>query len=142
MTNPTPEEIAKTIQSAHVTTGAPVKTVSDIRFENFEKRLAELEKTNAELRQANAELYAFAQAQVKPAQPEVPVQTVTAGQAGTTHFPQSAQMVTTQVIDQNAIARAEAQKKRDEALYQGTIAELGYKRMTNAPSSEKKEDGM
>lgn len=128
MVNPTEEEIAKVIQSASTATGGAVKTVNDLRFEAFEKRLAELEKTNAELRQANAELYAFAQssrqAQAQP-QPAV-VQTVTTGEIGTTVPPQSIQYVSAMPVTDPAVqARIEAQKAHDDALLKGTLREMG-----------------
>ena len=59
MSDPTPQETAEI--------GGSVKTLSDIRFEKLEARLAQLEQINAELRQANAELYAYA-SQSQPAQ--------------------------------------------------------------------------
>lgn len=125
MVNPTEEEIAKVIQSASTTTGGAVKTVNDLRFEAFEKRLAELEKTNAELRQANAELYAFAQSS-RQAQPQPAVQTVTTGEIGSTVSSQSAQFVSAQPVTDPAVqARIEAQKAHDDELLKGTLREMG-----------------
>ena len=122
MVNPTEEEIAKVIQSASTTTGGAVKTVNDLRFEAFEKRLAELEKTNAELRQANAELYAFAQSS-RQVQAQPAVQT---GEIGSTVSSQSAQFVSAQpVTDPTVQARIEAQKAHDDELLKGTLREMG-----------------
>ena len=127
MVNPTEQEIAKVIQSASTATGGAVKTVNDLRFEAFEKRLAELEKTNAELRQANAELYAFAQSSRQAqVQPQPAVQTVTTGEIGSTVPPQSIHFVSAQpVIDPAVQARIEAQKAHDDALLKGTLREMG-----------------
>ena len=127
MVNPTEEEIAKVIQSANTATGGAVKTVNDLRFEAFEKRLAELEKTNAELRQANAELYAFAQStRQAQAQPQPAGQTVTAGEIKSTHQLQSIQFASAQpVTDPVVQARIEAQKARDDELLKGTLREMG-----------------
>ena len=127
MVNPTEEEIAKVIQSASTATGGAVKTVNDLRFEAFEKRLAELEKTNAELRQANAELYAFAQSSRQAqVQPQPAVQTVTTGKIGSTVPPQSIQFVSAQPVTDPAVqARIEAQKAHDDALLKGTLREMG-----------------
>ena len=66
MSEPTPQETAEIMKSSAQIGGA-VKTLSDIRFEKLEQRLAQLEQINAELRQANAELYAYA-SQSQPAQ--------------------------------------------------------------------------
>ena len=137
MVNPTEEEIAKVIQSASTTTGGAVKTVNDLRFEAFEKRLAELEKTNAELRQANAELYAFAQS--RQAQPQTAVQTVTTGEIGSTRPPQSIQFVSAQPVTDPAVqARIEAQKAHDDELLKGTLREMG----AVSKSAQLDKDGM
>lgn len=129
MVNPTEEEIAKVIQSASTATGGAVKTVNDLRFEAFEKRLAELEKTNAELRQANAELYAFAQSSRQAqAQPQPAVKTVSTGEIGTTVPPQSIQyqyVSAMPVTDPAVQARIEAQKAHDAELLKGTLREMG-----------------
>lgn len=140
MVNPTEQEIAKVIQSASTATGGAVKTVNDLRFEAFEKRLTELEKTNAELRQANAELYAFAQSSRQTqVQPQPTVQTVTTGEIGSTVPPQSIQFVSAQqVIDPAVQARIEAQKARDDALLKGTLREMGAVNK----SAQNDKDGM
>lgn len=138
MTNPTPDEISKVIQSG-VPVGGSVKTVQDLKFENFEKRLAELEKINAELRQSNAELYAYAQAQAQaqaqPAQPTYPAYSP-APQSGTSQAVPG-QVVSAQFIVPEADAKMKAMKERDDALLKAVNEELGYK-----TTETKEKDGM
>lgn len=124
--NTLPPEIVEMIKGASAP-GGGVKTVNDLKLEQFEKRLADLEKVNNELRQANAELYAFAQAQTQPVQPQPPVQTVTVGSPGTTLPPQSVTITTLASAqplppDQSQI---EAQRKREEQNLQAVLKELG-----------------
>ena len=135
MSEPIPAEIAEVIKSASSTTGS-VKTLTDLKLEGFEKRLAELEKTNAELRQANAELYAFAQANIKPAQPNAAVQTATAGTPGATLQPQAMQYVSAQTVQDDHVI--EEQKNREDALFNGVMAEMNK----NKTSNINKTDGM
>ena len=134
MSEPIPAEIAEVIKSASSTTGS-VKTLTDLKLEGFEKRLAELEKTNAELRQANAELYAFAQAHVQ-VQPEASVQTVTTGAPGATLQPQAVQYVSAQPVQDEV--KIEQQKAREDALFSGVMAEMNK----NKSSNINKTDGM
>ena len=132
----TPAEIAEVIKKASSPTGS-VKTLTDLKLEGFEKRLAELEKTNAELRQANAELYAFAQANIKQTQPEAAtVQTVTTGIAGATLQPQSMQYVSAQPVQDDV--KIAQQKTREDALFNGVMAEMNK----NKSSNTNKTDGM
>lgn len=127
MTNPTPEEISKIIQSGSQI-GGTVKTVQDIKFEDFEKRLAQLEKINAELRQANAELYAYAQAQT-----QVKTQPVQTAQYAPTPITETAQtgtpgqVVSAQFIVPDADAKAKAMKEHDDMLFKAVASEMGYK---------------
>lgn len=108
-----------------------VKTLTDIKLEAFEKRLAEMEKVNAELRAANAELYAYAsalsqpQAQAQPAaQPQAPAQPVAAAAV------QPSQ-------DQAAV---EAARQREEENLNSVLATMGYRKAQNTATPP--NDGM
>ena len=133
-----PPEIVEQIKSASSPGGA-VKTLTDLKLESFEKRLAELEKVNTELRQANAELYAFAQAQ-QQAQPAQQAQTQrTTAQPVPYTQPTGQSVVSAQyVIPAEETARIQAMKAQEEANLQAVLQELGRH---NAASSENK-DGM
>ena len=128
MTNPTTEEIVKVAQSGNT---GEVKTLTDIKLEAFEKRLAEMEKVNAELRAANAELYAYAsalsqpQAQAQPAQPQAPAQPVAAAAV------QPSQ-------DQAAV---EAARQREEENLNSVLATMGYRKAQNTTTTPP-NDGM
>ena len=127
MTNPTTEEIVKVAQSGNT---GEVKTLTDIKLEAFEKRLAEMEKVNAELRAANAELYAYAstlsQPQAQPAvQPQAPAQPVAAAAV------QPSQ-------DQAAV---EAARQREEENLNSVLATMGYRKAQNTTTTPP-NDGM
>ena len=136
MAEPTPAEIAEMIKGTSQP-GGSVKTLTDLKLEGFEKRLAELEKTNQELREANAELYAFAQAHVQgQAQPQpAVVQTVTTGSPGSTVPPQTIQYVSAQPLPQDQSAQEQA-KAREDALFSGVMAEMNKNKMTAKPQNE------
>ena len=107
--------------------GGSVKTLTDLKLEGFEKRLAELEKTNQELREANAELYAFAQAHITGQSQTV--QTVTAEPAV------SVQYASAQPIPQDQSAQEQA-KAREDALFSGVMAEMNKNKMTAKTQNE------
>ena len=107
---PTPEEIAKTIKSSDTPV---IKTVTDLRLIEFEKRLSELEKVNAELRQANAELYAFAVAAKEPA-------------AQPAQAPQTTTLSAAQPLGPSEAEKIAAAEK-DNRIFAATLAELGRK---------------
>lgn len=127
MSNPTPEDIVKVAKSGNT---GEVKTLTDIKLEAFEKRLAEMEKINAELRAANAELYAYAsslsqpQTQAQPAaQPQAPAQPVAAAAV------QPAQ-------DQTAV---EAARQKEEENLNSVLVTMGYRK---ANTTTPPNDGM
>lgn len=98
--------------------GGSVKTLSDIRFEKLEARLAQLEQVNAELRAANAELYAYASAAGTPSQSQpAQVQNVPAS-----NFPAGVS-APAPVID---TAAAEAAKAEQDALIEAVKAKMHY----------------
>lgn len=117
MENATSEETAEIMKSSAQIGGA-VKTLSDIRFEKLEARLAQLEQVNAELRAANAELYAYASAagassQSQPAQVQ---------NAPASNFPAGVS-APAPVIDNSA---AEAAKAEQDALIEAVKAKMHY----------------
>lgn len=118
--DPTPEEAAQIAQSA-ATVGGAVKTLSDIRFEKLEKRLAQLEQVNAELRQANAELYAYASQQSAPAQSQ-PAQAPIAAPASAPTASGGYQ-APAPVVDTKA---AEAAKAEQDALVEAVKQRMHY----------------
>ena len=130
MTNPTTEEIVKVAQSGNT---GEVKTLTDIKLDAFEKRLAEMEKINAELRAANAELYAYASSLSQPAaqtqsaaQPQTPAQ----GQPVAAAAVQAAQ-------DQAAL---EAARLKEEENLNSVLATMGYRKAQNTTTPP--NDGM
>ncbi len=98
--------------------GGAVKTLTDIRFEKLEARLAQLEQTNAELRAANAELYAYASAAGTPSQSQ-PAQ-VQAAPASS--FPAGVS-APAPVVD---TAAAEAAKAEQDALIEAVKQRMHY----------------
>ena len=116
MSDPTPQETAEIMKSSAQIGGA-VKTLSDIRFEKLEARLAQLEQVNAELRAANAELYAYASAagtsQSQPAQVQ---------SAPASSFPAGVS-APAPVVD---TAAAEAAKAEQDALIEAVKAKMHY----------------
>ncbi len=141
MSNPTPEDIVKVAKSGNT---GEVKTLTDIKLEAFEKRLAEMEKINAELRAANAELYAYASTLSQPqaqTQPQPPVQTVTVGTPGTTLAPQSSTIATlasAQPLPPDQAAREAARQKEEENL-NSVLVTMGYRK---ANTTTPPNDGM
>ena len=138
MSNPTAEEMVEIAKSGN--TGA-VKTLTDIRFEKLEARLAAVEaerdsykQTIEEFRNANAEMFAFISSQSKPAAaPSVSASNLQPPQAQT---PVSAQVMT----DQNA---AIAQKQRDEANLAEVQRLMGYSKPKQSISDTNiPQDGM
>ena len=128
--DPTPEEAAQIAQSA-ATVGGAVKTLSDIRFEKLEKRLAQLEQVNAELRQANAELYAYASqsasAQSQPAQAPIAAPASAPTASGGYQAPAP-------VVDTKAI---EAAKAEQDALVEAVKQRMHYTApKTQAPAPD------
>lgn len=116
MSDPTPQETAEIMKSSAQIGGA-VKTLSDIRFEKLEARLAQLEQVNAELRAANAELYAYASA-AAPSQSQ-PAQ-VQGAPASNFHAGVSAPAP---VVD---TAAAEAAKAEQDALIEAVKQRMHY----------------
>ena len=138
MSNPTAEEIVEIAKSGN---GGAVKTLTDIRFEKLEARLAAVEaerdsykQTIEEFRNANAEMFAFISSQSKPAAaPSVSASNLQPPQAQT---PVSAQVMT----DQSA---AIAQKQRDEANLAEVQRLMGYSKPKQSISdTNTPQDGM
>lgn len=134
MTTPTPEEIAK---AAAASAGSDtVKTITDLRFEQLEKklnaRIDELLKVNEELRAANKELYAVASA-------------ATAAEPATAAVPAPSQnnVTSAAVVGQpTAEEIAAAQKQRDDALLAGVMSEMGFKPKPSNNATTTQQDGM
>lgn len=116
MSDPTAAETAEIMKSSAQIGGA-VKTLSDVRFEKLEARLAQLEQVNAELRAANAELYAYASAagtsQSQPAQVQG---------APASNFPAGVS-APAPVVD---TAAAEAAKAEQDALIEAVKQRMHY----------------
>lgn len=122
MSNPTAEEVVQVAKSGNT---GEVKTLTDIKLEQFEKRLAEMEKINAELRAANAELYAYASSMSQPAaQPQAQAQP--AAQSAAQTQPVAAAAVSVQ--DQ---AQLQAAQAKEEANLNSVLIEMGYKKPVN-----------
>lgn len=117
MSDPTPQETAEIMKSSAQIGGA-VKTLSDIRFEKLEARLAQLEQVNAELRAANAELYAYASAAGAPSQSQ-PAQVQGAPASS---FPAGVS-APAPVVD---TAAAEAAKAEQDALIEAVKQRMHY----------------
>ena len=117
MSDPTPQETAEIMKSS-AQIGGSVKTLSDIRFEKLEARLAQLEQVNAELRAANAELYAYASAAGAPSQSQ-PAQVQN---APASNFPAGVS-APAPVIDTSA---AEAAKAEQDALIEAVKQRMNY----------------
>ena len=133
MSNPTAEDIVKQAQSGN--TGA-VKTLTDLKLEEFNKRLADLEarnsellKLNEELRASNAELYSFA-AQVSRQDQPAAVQTVTAGTVGTTLQPQAVTYAAQAQVTPAEAAQMQ-QKAREDRQVNDVLVEMGYAKPKN-----------
>ena len=124
MADPTPEEIVQIAKSG--TTGQ-VKTLTDLRFEKYEARIAELENKlnqmfaiNEEYRSANSEMFAYIQSNNAPQ-----AAATSPGRAPATTQPGAP--VSAQVIqDEAAIAAQEAARKQEEANLQTVLMNLGY----------------
>ena len=123
MSNPTAEEIAEVAKSG--TTGQ-VKTLTDLRFDKYEARIASLEaklsdvlKINEEYRQANSEMYAYIQTAQAPQAAQVSP-TVSPAATG---VPVSAQVLK----DESAEIAA---KQQEEANLQAVLETLGYRKPT------------
>ena len=131
MSNPTPEEIVKVAKSGNT---GEVKTLTDIKLEAFEKRLAEMEKINAELRAANAELYAYASSF---SQPQAQAQAQPAAQPSAQPAAQPVAAAAVQPAqDQTAV---EAARQKEEENLNSVLVTMGYRKanMTTPPN-----DGM
>lgn len=118
MSDPTPQETAEIMKSS-AQIGGSVKTLSDIRFEKLEARLAQLEQTNAELRAANAELYAYASAAAGAPSQSQPAQVQN---APASNFPAGVS-APAPVVD---TAAAEAAKAEQDALIEAVKAKMHY----------------
>ena len=134
MTNPTAEEIVKQAQSGNTGT---VKTLTDLKLEEFNKRLADLETRNAELlrlneelRASNAELYSFA-AQVSRQAEQPAVQTAPQAQPAAVYAAQ------VQVSPEQQKAQA-MQKAKEDKQVNDVLIEMGYAR----PNADTPNDGM
>lgn len=130
-TNPTPEEILQVAQSGNT---GQVKSLTDLRFEKFEKRLEEFEKINAQLRaeneqlrSANAELYSFASQVAQEPQKEAKPQPQTVPVAG---------QVVKQETDEAEI------KAREEANLHSVLEQLGYRKSQSSNDTNNIQDGM
>lgn len=122
MADPTPEEIVQIAKSG--STGQ-VKTLTDIRFEKYEARIADLEskyaaviQLNEEYRSANAEMFAYIQSQSKAPQAQV---SPTISPA-----PGVPQAVAAQVIKDDSAEIAA--KQREEANLQAVLETMGYRK--------------
>ena len=134
MSNPTAEDIVKQAQSGN--TGA-VKTLTDLKLEEFNKRLADLEaknsellRLNEELRASNAELYSFAAQVSRQADQPAAVQTVTAGTVGTTLQPQAVTYAAQAQVTPAEAAQMQ-QKAREDRQVNDVLVEMGYAKPKN-----------
>ena len=121
--NPSVEEI---IETAKTPNGEMVRTVTDLRLDKIEAKLAEIIKINEEYRAANKELYALAsQASVpQPAQTEAP-----------------AQMAAAAAVPVNDPGMEQIRKAREDAMLNSVLADLGYKKQAQveAPAIQKSQ---
>ena len=130
MADPTPEEIVKIAKSGNT---GQVKTLTDLRFEKYEARIAELEnklnemfRINEEYRSANSEMFAYIQTSNAP---QAASSQVSSPSAGASVHQQPGAPVSAQVIrDQAAVAAEAAAKQQEEANLQKVLETLGYRR--------------
>ena len=143
MADPTPEEIVQIAKSG--STGQ-VKTLTDLRFEKYEARIAELEnkltemfRINEEYRSANSEMFAYIQTSNAPqaASPQV-----SSPSAGASAHQQPGAPVSAQIMkNEAAIAAEAAAKQQEEANLQKVLETLGY-RKTEQKNDTTPNDGM
>ena len=134
MSNPTAEDIVRQAQSGN--TGA-VKTLTDLKLEEFNKRLADLEaknsellKLNEELRASNAELYSFAAQVSRQTDQPAAVQTVATGAVGTTLQPQAVTYAAQAQVTPAEAAQMQ-QKAREDRQVNDVLVEMGYVKPKN-----------
>ena len=144
MADPTPEEIVQIAKSG--TTGQ-VKTLTDLRFEKYEARIADLEnkltemfRINEEYRSANSEMFAYIQTSNAPQAAPQSSSLSTVPASAQPGAPVSAQIMR----DEAAVAAELAAKQREEANLQSVLEKMGYKRPEASQSSidTTTQDGM
>lgn len=114
----TETEAKKVIESSK--SGEVIKTLSDLRLDKYEARLAALEKTNADLIAANKEMYSFIAANYSKPSADLHPSSVPSQQVVTTPSTMTADGVTP------TIGMVQTEAPKDEPSVDNVMAKLGY----------------
>lgn len=110
----TETEAKKVIESSK--SGEVIKTLSDLRMDKYEERLAALEKTNADLIAANKEMYSFIAANYSKPSADL--------------HPSPSQPVVTSTINADGVTPTigvvKTEEPKDEPSVGNVMAKLGY----------------